>query len=339
MKYLGLLSVIILMQSCNSQVKETKKLEKINGVSFVAARDSIQEKHVIPVQQINANYASLMPFALLKAIDSSTIYYNPKRQWFGETEKGLKQYAKHLRSKDIKIMVKPQIWVWNGEFTGTIKMSNEDDWQQLEKTYSDFILEFARVSQDLNAEVFCIGTELELFVKHRPEYWIKLIKDIKAIYKGKLTYAANWDEYKRTPFWSDLDYIGIDAYFPLTEEKTPSVEASIEAWKTHKAVIKNQSETYNKPILFTEYGYRSMDYASKKPWEVSRLEGGVNEEAQANLTKALLETFWSEPWFAGGFVWKWFHNHDTSGGANDNRFTPQNKPAEQVLKTYYGHTK
>lgn len=223
MKFLSILICVVLFQSCTSQI------EKINGVSFVASRDSISEKHVKPVKNIHANYASLMPFALLKAIDSSTIYYNPNRQWFGETEAGLKQYAKHLRAQHIKLMVKPQIWVWNGEFTGTIKMANEADWQELEKTYSKFILEFARVSQDLNAEIFCIGTELEFFVKHRPEYWKQLIVEVRNVYKGKLTYAANWDEFKRTPFWKDLDYIGIDAYFPLTEEKTPSVQASIKA--------------------------------------------------------------------------------------------------------------
>ena len=30
--------------------------------------------------------------------------------------------------------------------------------------------------------------------------------------------------------------------------------------------------------------------------------------------QALFEEFWHEDWFAGGFVWKWFHNYDKSGG-------------------------
>lgn len=32
-------------------------------------------------------------------------------------------------------MVKPQIWVWRGEFTGTIKMENEENWKLLEDSY------------------------------------------------------------------------------------------------------------------------------------------------------------------------------------------------------------
>ena len=49
----------------------------------------------------------------------------------------------------------------------------------------------------------------------------------------------------------------------------------------------------------------------------------------------LFDTFWKEEWFAGGFIWKWFHDHEQSGGGDNSRFTPQNKPAETVIKTNY----
>jgi hypothetical protein len=63
----------------------------------------------------------------------------------------------------------------------------------------------------------------------------------------------------------------------------------------------------------------------------------VNLEAQKNTTQALLETFWMEDWFAGGFVWKWFHEHDKVGGINDSRFTPQNKPVENLIREFYAN--
>ena len=63
----------------------------------------------------------------------------------------------------------------------------------------------------------------------------------------------------------------------------------------------------------------------------------INLEAQTNITQALFETFWHEDWFAGGFIWKWFHDYENSGGKNNNQFTPQNKPVEQTLKQYYSH--
>ncbi|MCK5401376.1 MAG: glycoside hydrolase [Flavobacteriaceae bacterium] len=323
--------LFLLFQSCFGQTK------KINGLSFVASRDTISEKHVMPVVNINANYASVMPFGFIRDLNNPVIVYNTDRQWFGESKEGAKQYIKELKKKGISIMMKPHIWVWRGEFTGYISMKNEEDWRILEDSYTKFILDYAELAEDTKSEILCIGTELERFIDERPKFWNILISKIKEIYKGKLTYAANWDEFKRTPFWSQLDFIGVDAYFPVSISKTPTLEECSEGWKQHKNLIKEISNKYNKPILFTEFGYRSVDFSGKEPWKSDRSLTSVNLEAQINATKALFEEFWKEDWFAGGFVWKWHHDYEQSGGENNTRFTPQNKPVEVVIKSYYSH--
>jgi hypothetical protein len=232
-------------------------------------------------------------------------------------------------------MLKPQIWVWRGEYTGSIKMLNETDWEILENSYSKFILEYVHLAQDLKVDMFCIGTELEQFVVNRPKFWECLITKIRTLYKGKLTYASNWNEFTRITFWDKLDYIGINAYFPISDEKTPSVAGCIEGWGKYKDAIRAQQKQYNKPILFTEFGYRSVDFAGKEPWNSSRDLIGVNLTAQTNATEALFREFWNEDWFAGGFIWKWYHNHKIAGGKDDSRFTPQNKPVEKIIKDYF----
>jgi hypothetical protein len=121
---------------------------------------------------------------------------------------------------NIQIMLKPQIWIRKGAFTGHIKMSTAEDWVLFENQYRCFILRFARLAQELNIPLFCIGTELKVFVRARPAFWKALIEEIRAVYKGKLTYAANWDEYEETFFWDALDFIGIDAYFPCQRRET-----------------------------------------------------------------------------------------------------------------------
>jgi len=330
-KLLILISILSL-QSCKTQSS------KINGVSFVASRDAVNESHINPVVKVNANYAAIMPFGFIKNLEHPEIIHNTDRQWFGETKAGAEQYIDELRKKKIKIMIKPQIWVWRGEFTGFIEMKNEADWKILEDSYSKFILEYAELANTVQAELFCIGTELEKFIENRPKYWFALIKKIRTKYKGELTYAANWDEFKRTPFWTDLDYIGVDAYFPVSDSKTPTVEESLEGWKTHKQVIYKMFQKHDKPVLFTEYGYRSVDYSGKTPWISDRSMNQVNLEAQTNTTQALFETFWEEDWFAGGFIWKWFHKHDKVGGKENFMFTPQNKPAEALLRKQYKTT-
>ena len=267
MKRLGLLFLCLLQFSCKSQIDE-----KINGISFVGSRNKITQSNVDPVLHVNANYTAIMPFGFIRSLSSPNVVFNTDRQWFGETRKGAKQYIQLLKKNGIKIMIKPQIWVWHGEFTGDMVMQSEKDWGILENSYSDFILTYAELAQETNAEIYCIGTELEEFVKNRPEYWQELILKVKDVYSGKITYAANWDEYTRTPFWEQLDYIGVDAYFPLNEQKLPTqkeMQTGWQRWKTKLAALSAQKKT---PILFTEFGYRSMDYTAKKPWLVDRNE-------------------------------------------------------------------
>lgn len=309
--------------------------QKINGVSFVSSGDSISHVHTNPVKNLNANYAALMPFGFIRELSSPKIYFNTKRQWFGEREEGIRQYAKELKKKGIQIMLKPQIWVWHGKYTGHITMDSEENWKKLEETYAQFILTYARIATIIDAKILCIGTELEKFVVNRPDYWRKLIKRIRKLYKGKLTYAANWDEFKRVSFWNQLDLIGVDAYFPLSDKKTPTIQEFEEGWKPHKSAIVRIQKQYNKPILFTEFGYRSVDYTGKEPWDSKRFKGAVNLNAQTNGLQALYNQFWKESWFVGGFVWKWFHRHSKVGGSNNNRFTPQNKPAQALIKKLY----
>lgn len=308
---------------------------RINGVSFVAAGGSANQEHVQPVADLGANYAAVMPFGFIRNTNSPTIIHNTERQWFGETRDGAKQYIQELRKQGLKVMIKPQIWIARGEFTGYLKMSSEADWKTLEDSYTSFIMEYADLAREVKAEVLCIGTELEQFVVNRPEFWNNLIEKIKATYKGKLTYAANWDEYKRVPFWEALDFVGVDAYFPISEAKTPTVDEALEGWQKWVAELSAVSTRVGRPIIFTEYGYRSVDYTGKEPWRSDGREAPVNLQAQVNATEALFKAVQDQPWFAGGFVWKWFIWDDKVGGPDNNQFTPQNKPVEQVIKKYY----
>ncbi len=314
-------------------LKEGKNL-KINGVSLVASGDTLLQQNVMPLKEIGANYATIMPFGFIKSIDHPEIFYNQPWQWFGESMEGVGQYIRLLHKNKINVMMKPQIWVSKGEFTGLVEMASEADWLQLEDTYRNFILDFAKVAEEEKVEIFCIGTELEKFIEHRPEYWRDLIAEVKKVYRGKLTYAANWDEYKRIPFWDALDYIGVDAYFPVSENQTPTVAETKAGWERWKAELKTISEKENKKILFAEYGYRSVDFSGKEPWKSDRGMNSINMEAQANSLEGLYQSVWKEDWFAGGFLWKWFIAHERVGGENDNQFTPQNKPAEAVVKMY-----
>lgn len=307
---------------------------KINGLSYVGSRNEISPSDINSLKNANANWAAVMPFGYMRNNTSPGLIYETTWQWWGESKEGVEKTTQYLHNNGIKVMIKPQIWVWKGTFTGTIKMNSEEDWKELEASYSKFIMEYARIAQKVKAEVLCIGTELHRFVANRPQYWNQLIADVRKVYKGKLTYAENWDTFAKVPFWNQLDFIGIDAYFPLSDVKTPSVAQLRAGWKKHRPIIQKVQATNKIPVLFTEYGYRSVDYTAKEPWNFTK-NAGVNMKAQNNALEALYAEFWNEPWFAGGFLWKWFVNHKKAGGLKDNRFTPQNKPAETLISEFY----
>jgi len=307
--------------------------EKINGLSWVSSNMVVDNSHIEPVVNVHANYTALIPFAFLPELNSTEVKYNVSQQWWGETEEGIRTTSKLFANKKIKRMLKPQIWVLGGKFVGFIKMDNDSDWEKFEKSYKDFILFYAKIAEEEKIEMFSIGTEMKTMVLERPEFWEELITEVRSVYSGQITYAANWDSYKNPKFWKRLDFIGIDAYFPLSDKKTPSVQELEQAWIPIANDIKHTSKKEGKPIIFTEYGYRSVDYSALEPWEGNY--NTVNHEAQINTLKAVFNTFWKEEWFKGGFLWKWYDNHSTAGGVDNTRFTVQNKPAESVVSQWF----
>jgi hypothetical protein len=307
---------------------------KINGISFVASNTAISNSVIAPVIAVHANWVTLMPYAFLKSESDTEIIFNSEQQWINERKEGIETSAKLFKSNKIKVMLKPQIWIPRGGFTGHIKMKSEKEWKTLEENYEKFILFYAKIAQSSACELFCIGTEMNAFVLARPTYWKDLITKIKTIYKGKITYAENWDSYATVPFITALDFIGIDAYFPLDSTKTPSVKTLENLWQPIKKTMQQLSSKYNKKILFTEYGYQSKDFATLEPWEHSKSRV-VNLKGQENALTSIFKQFWNEDWFAGGFLWKWYDNHNEVGGSNDSDYTIQNKPAEKIVRKQY----
>ncbi len=264
---------------------------KINGISFVGSPKEITATSIDPIIKIHASWAAVMPFGYLRTLDNPNVIISVKNQWRGEKHEGAKKTIELLHDRGIKVMLKPQIWVWGGDFTGNIKMKSETDWTTLEKTYEDFILLYARLATEMKIPLFCIGTELHTFVQQRPIFWNQLISKIRIIYKGNLTYAENWDQFEKVPFWDQLNFIGIDAYFPVSEYKSPSIEQIKKGWQHHKAKISTLQSKLDKQILFTEYGYRSVHYTGKKPWDTNDIKGNVDMNVQINALVALHQEF------------------------------------------------
>ncbi|WP_066759969.1 glycoside hydrolase family 113 [Crocinitomix algicola] len=301
--------------------------DKMKGISLVGSRDPISIADISPLIEINANWVTLMPFGFIK---DKEIKFNIPWQWWGEREEGIRETIDLCKNNGLKVMLKPQVWIPDG-YTGDFKLSKENDWRIFESSYREFILFFLEIAEELEVELFCIGTEWKSFIAARPDFWNRLIREAKSIYKYQLTYAANWDDFQKVYFWDELDYIGVNAYFPISFRKNPAQVELLEGWKIHRKRLSEFSHKNKKQIIFTEIGYRSLKGATVKPWEF-REKGAYASQIQVRAYEAFFEEVWSEDWLKGMFVWKWYINHPDQGGRGNIDFTPQNKPAEKVIR-------
>ncbi|MBK0383876.1 hypothetical protein I5M32_12985 [Pedobacter sp. SD-b] len=340
-----LITGLIFLFACNSADSQKRNnvaidqnyhplSSKIGGVNFTASATPIDSAWTGDLQNINANYVALIPYAYVRP-NQPKVYFGNGRQYWGETEEGVTKNIKQAHAAGLMVMIKPQVWTQGG-WIGDYDLNSEEDWKTWESDYESYIITFVKIAAKENVEIFCIGTEFKSVVKKHPSYWVKLIGDIRKIYKGKLTYCANWDDYKDVLFWKDLDFIGISGYFPLSDAVTPKTEDLVKAWEPIKHDLKLYSTQQNRQILFTEYGYRSMDQAAWRSWEMEYQDRPINNQAQANAYSAFFRSLWSEKWFAGGFAWKWYAYFRRIDPINNHDWTPQNKPAQQIMKQYYG---
>jgi len=320
-------------QAQNSSTVFSKK--KIDGVTMVAPPRPFPDDPMPEVTAIGAGWISCVPYGFVRW-GSSNLRYNTDRQWWGETEAGIIETIKFAHQNDVKVMMKPQIWSPDG-WIGDYNCESNACWEEWEEKYTKFILFYAQLASDHGVEMLCVGTELKTHMANRPDYFKNLIPKIKEVYCGELTYSANWDNFDEVVIWDQLDYVGLSAYFPINEKKTPSVSYLIKQWKTVERKLSNYSEKVGKPLLFTEYGYLSVDGSGGKTWILEKQVRKLprNEQAQANCFEALYEVFGDKEYWAGGFIWKWFPHGRGGEGYNDRDYTPQGKLASSVIKKFY----
>jgi hypothetical protein len=305
----------------------------IHGLTFVAPPRPFPEDPIAPIVAVGANWIAVVPYAFTRKGQPQVHYNAHHKQWWGERPEGIAETVGRARSAGLRVMLKPQVYVPGG-WTGALDFPSAPDWEAWEAGYERYILTMAALADSLEVEMFCFATEFGTALSRRPAFWTALIGKIRQRYEGPLVYSANWDEWDRVPFWSQVDYIGVNAYFPLHDAATPAVADLQKAWQPILTRLEAASRRHGKPVLFTEYGYLSVDGCGGRNWELEKnIEARpVNEQAQANCLEALLAACGGQDWWAGGFLWKWFPNLQGHEGYPERDYTPQGKKAEEVLR-------
>ena len=301
-----------------------------NSTAYSSAKSG---KSLEKLKSLNVEWVAILTTYYQDSCFSTSIFSTEKTP----SDQSFKNAIEKAHSLGLKVMVKPHLDLLSteeGGWRGEIACIRETDWQVWFKSYEEFMLHYAEIAEEMGAEMLCIGTELTTATASHTDEWKKIIRAIRKVYKGKLTYAANWsEEYLHIKFWDDLDYAGIDAYFPLSDKDSPTYEELMESWKKWVVEIEKWQKDINKPVIFPEVGYRSSTKAAYHPWEHGT-DTKVDLELQLNCYKALMDTFSSKEWFYGTYWWDWGTSVKMGGKFNRN-FTPQNKPTQDYIKQIY----
>ncbi|UZO80837.1 hypothetical protein NBT05_18095 [Aquimarina sp. ERC-38] len=301
--------------------------------------EALNKNSIDSIRYYGITHVAVLPFEYQSDIKKPSINHIEELPTFRKKDSTMIEILKWCTSNGLKTMLKPHLWVdsgWRTEFD-----YNEEETKRWFKDYRKLALNYARIAQEGKASVYCFGTEFYTVMKDHEEKWLQLIKEIRAIYKGKLTYAANWDkEYQDISFWKALDYIGVQGYFPMKIKNQKSLSKLKSGLQPYLDTLADFSTRYNKPVLFTEFGFRSIEDNTDEPWawfkELDVLTKVYSEADQELAYRAFLSSVMDQPWCRGAYFWEYDINEDDQADAIQwLNFSPRHKKTAQTISEFY----
>ncbi len=291
------------------------------------------QKTLERLKKLGVDWISLTPFGFMESTRAVEIRVAGGHG--GESDERMRLEVAHAHALGVKVALKPHLWIRHGEWQGDLQFASDDAWRAWFKSYRAFILRYAELAERDHYDMLVIGTELKSATACDPECWRALIAELRAVYHGPMTYAANWDEAERVPFWSALDFIGVDAYAPIATRSGAKEPELCLAWTQLARSLEALSKRTGKRVILTELGYRATRDAAMAPatWPESDQHPQFDGAHQASCFRAAFSTLWGQRWLAGVYVWKWFTDSRDEQGPTD--FSPADKPAEAVIGEYY----
>ena len=297
-----------------------------NGYLSRKATQAIEKQ-----KSMGSNSIAIVPYSFMRS--DSIPDYIPINNWAGsENDAGVVHSAFEARELGMTSMLKPQIF-FGRSWPGALEMKSEEDWNLFFDNYYRWIRHYAFLAEIHQIDMFCAGVEFSIATLNREDDWRKIFRKIRGLYQGQLTYASNWgEEFEKVGFWDELDFIGLNSYYPLSKNDNPTDEELRENFEKVKNKIKKVHSKFGKPVVFTEIGFRSMDMPWKNPHEDG--DDSFNEEHQRRCYEIIFEGIQNEDWCKGILWWKFPSYLEYRGREND-AFTPNNKLTEETVKKWF----
>ncbi len=309
------------------------------GMPYIGAGIQIQrvdwidryKQSISEIAEIGGDTVLLVVDARQENGTSSRIYLDMRMT---PTPDQLGELIRHAKSHQLRVILMPIVLLdapRGMEWRGTLKPSSWEEWFD---SYREILTHFAWIAQANGVDVLVIGSEL-VSSESRVDQWVRTINEVREIFHGRLTYSANWDHYVSVPFWDQLDLIGMNSYYKLGANRHVTVEQIQQRWREIQRDLLAFQQRVNKPLLFLEVGWCSMANAAHEPWDYTKPEHLVplDLDLQKRLYEGFFTSWWGNPALGGFMIWEWTPGE---GGQADRGYTPKGKPAEQILRQWFG---
>lgn len=245
------------------------------------------------------------------------------------TDAIIRQAIEDAHDQDLHVMLFPSIYILNlgrREWRGRIAPPDWDTWFD---AYRALVVSLARLAEDTGTEELCIGVEL-ISTEQFEDQWRRIIREVRAIYSGKILYSCNWDARARYSWLGETDLLAMNAYYELSSDREASIDEMTERWREIRDEIAPWREHFGLPLVITEIGYRSADGTATAPWNYY-LRGGLDLEEQRRCYEAFFRAWFEDDLFNGVYWYTWFGE----GGPLDMSYTPRGKPAAIEMTQWY----
>jgi hypothetical protein len=294
-------------------------------------------RSLLEAKAMGANWISITPFGRVGSLAGLGVDLRFEAP-FEENRANVLRAIQAAHALGLSVMLVPHLWVESGEWRALIDPRTDAGWSAWVKSYGAFVMAWAKVAAEGNAEMLSIGVELRSWVTStRAPLLLPIVAAVRAVYPGWLTYSANWDDAANTVIWGSVDAIGINAFYPLAMKEGDGIKELLSGGERVRTNVEDLQSAWQKPVFFTEMGYTTRADPALKPWEWpdGMKNVRIDEHAQADAYLGLLFPFLSSRSASGFFVWRSYSDPDDVSQEAEWGFSPRGKRAECILRSAF----
>ncbi|GMK38032.1 hypothetical protein PCCS19_10860 [Paenibacillus sp. CCS19] len=264
-------------------------------------------------------------FAALQATPQSTTI--PFAEAPTVTEEEVRHAIAEAKRNGLNVCLKPVVNCVDGTWRAHINFFDYDvpcepKWSDWFASYTSFILHYARVAEETGCEMLCIGCEM-VQTDRREAEWRQLIREVRNVYSGIVTYNCDKYQEDRVQWWDAVDVISSSGYYPVGD------------WEVQLDRVEKVVQRFNKPFFFMEAGCPSRRGSELLPNDWG-FQGETDGTAQLEFYEAMFGSSDQRPWVQGFMLWDWPSTlYPEEQAASNNDYCMFGKPAEAYIRNYY----